>query len=52
MYIKQSKRNNNRIYLSIVHGYRDENNIVRHKTIKAYGYLDELQKNMMTLLHF
>lgn len=44
MYIKKEKRANNRIYLSIVHGYRDEKNKVKHKTIKTYGYLDELEK--------
>ena len=44
MYIKKEKRPNNRLYLSIVHGYRDENNKVKHKTIKTYGYLDELEK--------
>lgn len=45
MYIKKEKRANNRIYLSIVHGYRDEKNKVKHKTIKTYGYLDELEKH-------
>ena len=36
MFIKQSKRKENRIYLSIVQGYRDENNKVKHKTIKTF----------------
>ncbi len=44
MYIKKEKRANGRLYLSIVHGYRDENNKVKHKTIKTYGYLDDLEK--------
>lgn len=44
MYIKKEKRANNRLYLSIIHGYRDENNKVKHKTIKTFGYLDELEK--------
>lgn len=43
MYVKKEKRKD-RIYVSIVHGYRDENNKVKHKTIKTYGYLDELEK--------
>ena len=43
MYIRKEKRKG-RIYLSIVHGYRDEENKVKHKTIKTYGYLDELNK--------
>ena len=43
MYIRKEKRKN-RIYISIVQGYRDENNKVKHKTIKTYGYLDDLEK--------
>ena len=43
MYIRKEKRKN-RIYVSIVQGYRDENNKVKHKTIKTYGYLDDLEK--------
>lgn len=42
MYIKKEPRKN-RTYISIVHGYRDENKKVKHKTIKSFGYLDELQ---------
>ena len=34
MYIRKEKRKG-RIYLSIVHGYRDEENKVKHKTIKT-----------------
>ncbi len=43
IYIRKEKRKD-RIYISIVHGYRDGNNKVKHKTIKTYGYLDELEK--------
>ena len=43
MYIRKEKRKN-RVYISIVQGYRDENNKVKHKTIKTYGYLDDLEK--------
>lgn len=43
MYIRKEKRKD-RIYTSIVHGYRDINNKVKHKTIKTYGYLDDLEK--------
>jgi transposase len=35
---------NGRTYLSIAHGYRDENGKVKTKTIKSLGYLDVLQK--------
>ena len=44
MYIRKEKRKN-RVYISIVQGYRDENNKVKHKTIKTYGYLDDLEKS-------
>ena len=37
-------KSNGRMYLSIAHGYRDENGSVRTKTIKSLGYLDVLQK--------
>ncbi len=36
---------NGRVYLSIVHGYRDPvTKKVRHKTIKSLGYLEDLKK--------
>ena len=38
-------KSNGRTYLSIAHGYRDENGNVRTKTIKSLGYLDVLQKD-------
>ncbi len=39
-------KSNGRIYLSIVHGYRDPvTKKVKHKTIKSLGYLDELKKS-------
>ena len=45
---------NGRVYLSIVHGYRDPvTKKVRKKTIKSLGYLDELQKTYEDpVLHF
>ena len=52
MYIKKIKRANNRIYISIVHGYRDINNKVKHKTIKTYGYLDDLEKQHSDPMEF
>lgn len=42
MFLKKEKRKD-RVYLSLVHGYRDENNKVKHKTLKTYGYVDELK---------
>ena len=53
MYLNITPRANNRKYLSIVHGYRDENGKVKKKTIKSLGYLDELQKKYDDpILHF
>lgn len=43
MYLHKSKRKDGRIYLSIVHGYRDQGKH-RTKTIRSLGYLDELEK--------
>ena len=44
MYLRKTKQRNGRIYLAILHGYRDENGVTRNKTIKSLGYLDELKK--------
>lgn len=46
MYLKQIyNKKADRIFLSIVHGYRDpETKNVKQKTIQSLGYLDELQK--------
>ena len=44
MYLHKSV-SNGRVYLSIVHGYRDPvTKKVRRKTVKSLGYLDDLQK--------
>ncbi|HKM38938.1 MAG TPA: transposase, partial [bacterium] len=42
--LKQSRRKNGRIYLSIEKAYRDQDGKPRAKTIKSLGYLDELEK--------
>jgi hypothetical protein len=42
--LKQSRRKNGRIYLSIEKAYRDADGKPRAKTIKSLGYLDELEK--------
>lgn len=44
MFLRKEKRKN-RIYLSIVHGYREKDTgKSKQKTIKTLGYLDELEK--------
>ena len=46
MNLKQSRRKNGRVYLSIEKGYRDETTgKPKAKTIKSLGYLDELEKD-------
>ena len=53
MYLSIASRAGGRKYLSIVHGYRDENGKVRKKTIQSLGYLDELEKEYEDpILHF
>ena len=44
MFIRKTKRKDGKIYYSIVHGYRDENNKVKQRTIKSFGYLEDLKK--------
>ncbi|MBS4008497.1 MAG: transposase, partial [Clostridium sp.] len=44
MNLKQSPRNNGRIYLSIEKSYRDKDGKPRAKTVKSLGYLDVLEK--------
>lgn len=41
---KAHNKKTGRIYLSIVHGFRDENGKSKSKVIKSLGYLDELEK--------
>ena len=43
MFLKQSL-SHNKIYLSFVQGYRDENGKTQHKTIEKLGYLEDLKK--------
>ena len=44
MFLKVCPGYKNKVYLSIVHGYRDENGKSKQKTIKKIGYLDDLKK--------
>lgn len=51
MYLKKTPNLNGRIRLSIVDTYYDKaKKCSRQKTVKSIGWLDELEKNMMTLL--
>ena len=42
MHLKQSKYKNGRTYISIVESYRGEDKKPRVRTVKTFGYLDEL----------
>ena len=44
MYLKSCPGYKNKIYLSFVQGYRDENGKVKQKTIEKLGYLEDLKK--------
>ena len=51
MYLKKTPNLNGRIRLSIVDTYYDKaKKCSRQKTVESIGRLDELEKNMMTLL--
>lgn len=43
MFLKKYKYKNGRIYLSIVHGYKDHGK-TKHEVIQKLGYLDDLEK--------
>ena len=42
MHLKQSKFKNGRTYISIVESYRGEDRRPRIRTVKTFGFLDEL----------
>ena len=44
MFVKQQKRKDGRIYLSVVEGYRDESGKTKTRHVRSLGYLDELEK--------
>ena len=45
MFVKQQKRKNGRVYLSVVEGYRDAEGRTRTRHVRSLGYLDELEKS-------
>lgn len=52
MFLRKSI-SNGKIYLSFVHGYRDENGKVKQKTVEKLGYLDNLKKDYTDpIVHF
>lgn len=51
MFLKKTKNNKTgRTYLSVVESYRDkETGRSKRRTVKSFGYYDELEKNILTL---
>ena len=53
MHLKKAHdKRTDRTYLSIVHGYRDQEGKSKSKVIKSLGYLDELQKTLQDPIAF
>jgi hypothetical protein len=53
MYLAKSRKKDGRVYLSIVHGFRDTDGKSQKKTIKSLGYVDELEKEFADpIAHF
>ena len=46
MYLKQTKFINGRVNVSITGSFRDEDRKSRNRTVKSFGYLDELEKTL------
>ena len=46
MYLKQTKFKNGRVNVSITESFRDEDKKPRNRTVKNFGYLDELEKTL------
>lgn len=44
MYVRKNIGANKKIYLSLVHGYRDVKGKAKQKTIENFGYLEDLEK--------
>lgn len=44
MFVKQQKRKDGRVYLSVVEGYRDEAGKTKTRHVRSLGYLDELER--------
>lgn len=44
LFVKQQKRKDGRVYLSVVEGYRDAEGRTRTRHVRSLGYLDELEK--------
>ena len=44
MYLKRTPTKSGRVSLSAVHGYRDESGRNRQRTVRTFGFVDELEK--------
>jgi hypothetical protein len=46
LYLKQTRQKNGRVSISITQAYRDADRKPRNRTVRNFGYLDELEKTM------
>ena len=44
MYLKKTKKPNGRVYLSITESFRDADGVQRNRTVRSFGYLDDLER--------
>ena len=44
MFVRKTKKQNGRVYLAIVQGYRDEKGKTKVRTVESLGYVDELSE--------
>ena len=52
MFLKIPKYKNGKTFLSILQGYRDENGIIKQKTIEKLVYLEELKNKFDVPIKF
>jgi hypothetical protein len=45
---KNYSKKTGRTYLQIIHGYRDKEGKTKRKVIESLGYVDELEKSILT----
>lgn len=44
MYLKKTKKPNGRVYVSITESFRDADGVQRNRTVRSFGYLDDLER--------
>jgi hypothetical protein len=44
LYLKKTKKPNGRVYVSITESFRDADGVQRNRTVRSFGYLDDLER--------